>query len=163
MIGGEQSKELSAGGKTPMIWVQEVLNETFIKHWRSPWGISSSPKIVFMDEARPENWTSEQFRVNATEPLRQMVELFQEKIRGRRDLFRDVKDYTDIVRADYGLFVKNQGAVESLFAQNLSAIESTFTLEIAKNKCKRAEVLPPPPVDPCTLIITGVVVTNETS
>jgi len=135
MAGQEQGRVKSAAGKTPFIWLYEVFNETVIDDRRSPYGRSSTPRLFFMDEAKNKDWTSAQHKTNAIEPIRQMSELLQATIRSQRDMFDEVKERTEIARANWGTFVTDKGNTSRFFNQDLSGIESTFDLVMTKKAC----------------------------
>lgn len=137
MMNNEHSRNKAAKDKTPFIWLQEVLEETAIDDRRSAFGRTSSPRIFFMDQSKLDDWTSEQHKVNAIEPARQMTELFFANIRADRSMFGEIKNYKSTNRANWGKFLADKGNIKLLVNQNVSGVETFFDFEMTKKACDR--------------------------
>jgi len=136
MAVDEQGKNKDPNGRLPFVWLYEILDETVIKDEFDPWGRSSKPQLFFMDESSLANWTSADHKTNVLEPMRQMVELFFEKINDfEGDKYKEVLTSSQIARANWGKFITDLGSVKKFFNDDLSGHQVGFDFVMSKSEC----------------------------
>lgn len=136
MAVDEQGKNKDPNGRIPFVWLYEILDETVIKDEFDPWGRSSKPQLFFMDESSLENWTSADHKTNVLEPMRQMVELFFEKINDSEgDKYKEILTSSQIARANWGKFITDLGSVKKFFNDDLSGHQVGFDFVMSKTEC----------------------------
>lgn len=121
--------------RTPFIWIVEVLKEEVIHDRASTWGRSSSPKLYFMDAADVHNWTSEEHKQEIIEPIRQMIELFFEKIHDEPGLYEELKRHGESALPDWGHLIKPFGNIKRIFNEYLTGHEVSFDFKMSKTAC----------------------------
>ena len=132
----EQGKPKDPNQRTPFIWLYEILDETVIRDEFDPWGRNSKPQLFFMDESSLADWTSAQHKTNVLEPMRQMVELFFEKINDfQGDKYKEVLTSSQIGRANWGKFITDLGSVKKFFNEDLSGHQVGFDFTMSKTEC----------------------------
>jgi hypothetical protein len=136
MAVDEQGKNKDPNGRLPFVWLYEILDETVIKDEFDPWGRSSKPQLFFMDESSLANWTSADHKTNVLEPMRQMVELFFEKINDfEGDKYKEILTSSQIARANWGKFITDLGSVKKFFNDDLSGHQVGFDFVMSKSEC----------------------------
>jgi hypothetical protein len=132
----EQGKPKDPNQRTPFVWLYEILDETVIRDEFDPWGRNSKPQLFFMDESSLADWTSAQHKTNVLEPMRQMVELFFEKINDfQGDKYKEVLNSSQIGRANWGKFITDLGSVKKFFNEDLSGHQVGFDFTMSKTDC----------------------------
>ena len=135
MTAIKQQEPKAAIDRTPFIYLIEPLTETELKDEFSIWGRSSTPRLYFMDES-VTNWNSEQHKTNVIEPVRQMIELFFDKIADEEDnLYGEVKERQTTAAPDWGKFVSDKGYKGKFFADTISGLQVGFDFLMSKTSC----------------------------
>ena len=124
-----------AADRMPFVWLEEILEETINPDFKNRWAVESRPRLYFMDEARSEDWTPEDHKVEILQPMRQMVEYFFELLDKDRKNYKRVVTYSDWARANWGEYVQGKGAVGRFWNDDLSGHEVLFDFGASRQKC----------------------------
>jgi hypothetical protein len=116
-------------GKTPFIWLLEVINEEFVNERTNPIERNTPVQIFFFDDANPENWFTSNHYSEVIRPLRNLVYEFLKKIDSDRGLFMETK-HNIVNLPDWGEFNRSKGFTSKIFDEQWSGIELKKTLTL---------------------------------
>jgi hypothetical protein len=132
----DQQEDMAANNRTPFVYLIEPLPEKDIKDIEDPWGRESRPRLYFMDESI-ENWNPPTHKTNVIEPIRQMMQLFFDKIADEEDnLYKEILEIDSIAAPNWGKFVTNKGYEGKFFSDTISGLQVDFDFTMSKDACE---------------------------
>lgn len=124
-------------GETPFVWLFEVIREKFNGDPLSPIERETPVRLFIFDDARPEDWHTEDHYNNVIRPLRQFFDRLVSQVIAEPGLFDKLTSYEIINLPDWGQFNSSKGFVKKIFDKEWSGIELNTTLKIFKQQnCK---------------------------
>ncbi len=115
--------------KYPMIWVREVIKDTFDNDINSSIERTSNLRLYFLDNSNFEDWNTDQHYDEITNPMLNLFEKFKESI-NKYKFFNRPDNFEVTYHNRFGMYEDKSGHVEKFFNDNLSGIEIIFVLPI---------------------------------
>lgn len=120
--------------KTPMVWLVKPIREEF-NGFNRRIERESSLQLFFLDETRPNEWTTQMHHDQVVKPTSRMVDRFLEVVKINQKTFDRHKGYVRIDRSNFGVFMDKQGYIKGILDDKLSGAEVNIILEIKKQNC----------------------------
>lgn len=112
--------------KLPMIYLYEVLRETF--NVRSPIERSADLRLFLLSEANATEWTTDCHYINVINPMTNLGHLMVETLKDN-DYFGYPEEYDLIYHANFGKY-NTKGHDEKIFSEDTSGCELSLAINI---------------------------------
>ena len=120
--------------KTPMVYLLEVLEDTFFNRDAQN-ERESDLRLFFLTQANFEDWKTQDSYKNAIEPMRSLCYSFIDVLNKSKNI-GIFASYRVINHTKFGVFVTDKGYEERIFNDNLAGVELRITLPILQvNDC----------------------------
>lgn len=115
--------------KYPMIWVREVIKDTFDNDISSTIERNSNLRLYFLDNSNLEDWNTDEHYAEITNPMLNLFEEFKIHVNNYK-FFGRPDDFEVTYHNRFGQYEDKKGHVKQFFNDNLSGIEIIFALPI---------------------------------
>lgn len=119
--------------KIPMVYVFEVISETYSNNDEERIERESTIRMFFLGAANFEDWYTDDHYKYAITPMRNLAFEFINSINNDTCTFADFDNYTLINHAKFGVFTDNNGHTNRFFNEDLSGVEMRVVLPLLKD------------------------------
>ena len=121
--------------KTPMIYLLEVLEDTFFNRDAQN-ERESDLRLFFLTQANFVDWKTQDSYTNAIQPMREMCYQFIDTLNKSKKI-GIFAQYRIVNHTKFGVYVTDKGYEQRIFDDNLAGVELRITLPVLQeNDCK---------------------------
>jgi hypothetical protein len=121
--------------KTPMIYLLEVLEDTFFNRDEKI-ERESDLRLFFLTQANFTDWKTQDSYANAIEPMRSLCYSFIDTLNSSK-IISNFAQYRIINHTKFGVYMTDKGYEKRIFNDNLAGVELRISLPINRvNDCK---------------------------
>lgn len=120
-------------GKTPFVWLYEVLTEKINKDPLIEVGLECDVRLFLFDDANISDWYTENHYEVVIRPLKELAEQIILVINSDLENFQELLTYSLTYLPNWGEFNGMKGNTVKIFDEQWSGVEMSFTLVVNKS------------------------------